>query len=71
MEDADRCRRQENLIRGFGLRWCDVSFAMGYVQLSRQLEHQVPGHTDLIYVTGSGGTFSQQSALLLASDAAL
>jgi acetyl-CoA C-acetyltransferase len=34
-------------------------------------EHQVPGPTDLIYVTGSGGTFSQQSALLLASDAAL
>ena len=33
-------------------------------------EHQVPGPTDLIYVTGSGGTFSQQSALLLASDAA-
>ena len=25
----------------------------------------------LVYVTGSGGTFSQQSALLLASDAAL
>jgi hypothetical protein len=31
----------------------------------------VPGPTDLIYVTGSGGTFSQQSALLLASGAAL
>ncbi len=34
-------------------------------------EHQVPGPTDLIYVTGSGGSFSQQSALMLASDAAL
>jgi acetyl-CoA acetyltransferase len=34
-------------------------------------EHQVPGPTDLVYVTGSGGTFSQQSALLLASGAAL
>ncbi len=34
-------------------------------------EHQVPGPTDLIYVTGSGGTFSQQSALLLGSEATL
>ena len=34
-------------------------------------EHQVPGPTDLVYVTGSGGSFSQQGALLLASDAAL
>ncbi|MEA2639878.1 MAG: hypothetical protein QOF51_1272 [Chloroflexota bacterium] len=34
-------------------------------------EHQVPGPTDLIYVTGSGGSFSQQGALLLGSDAAL
>jgi acetyl-CoA acetyltransferase len=34
-------------------------------------EHQVPGPTDLVYETGSGGTFSQQSALLLASAAAL
>ena len=32
---------------------------------------QVPGPTDLIYVTGSGGSFSQQSAMLLSSDAAL
>jgi acetyl-CoA acetyltransferase len=34
-------------------------------------EHQVPGPTDLIFVTGSGGAFSQQSAMLLASEAAL
>src|SRR5438094_565529 len=34
-------------------------------------EHQVPGPTDIIYVTGSGGSFSQQSAMVLASDAAL
>jgi acetyl-CoA acetyltransferase len=34
-------------------------------------EHQVPGPTDLIYVTGSGGSFSQQSAMLLGSEAAL
>ena len=33
--------------------------------------HQVPGPTDLVYVTGSGGSFSQQSAMLLSSDAAL
>lgn len=33
--------------------------------------HQVPGPTDLIYVTGSGGAFSQQSAMILGSDAAL
>ena len=34
-------------------------------------DHQVPGPTDLIYVTGSGGSFSQQSALLLGSEATL
>ena len=34
-------------------------------------EHQVPGPTDLVYVTGSGGAFSQQSAMLLGSEAAL
>jgi acetyl-CoA acetyltransferase len=34
-------------------------------------EHQVPGPTDLVYVTGSGGPFSQQSAMLLGSEAAL
>ena len=34
-------------------------------------DHQVPGPTDLIYVTGSGGAFSQQSAMLLGSEAAL
>jgi acetyl-CoA acetyltransferase len=34
-------------------------------------EHQVPGSTDLVYVTGSGGSFSQQSALLLGSEATL
>jgi acetyl-CoA acetyltransferase len=34
-------------------------------------EHQVPGPTDLIYVTGSGGQFTQQSALLLGSEATL
>jgi acetyl-CoA C-acetyltransferase len=34
-------------------------------------EHQVPGPTDLVYVTGSGGLFSQQSAMVLGSDAAL
>jgi acetyl-CoA acetyltransferase len=34
-------------------------------------EHQVPGPTDLVYVTGSGGSFSQQSALLLGSEVAL
>jgi len=34
-------------------------------------EHQVPGATDLIYVTGSGGAFSQQSAMLLGSEASL
>lgn len=33
--------------------------------------HQVPGPTDLIYVTGSGGSFSQQGALLLGSEATL
>jgi hypothetical protein len=31
----------------------------------------VPGPTDLIYVTGSGGLFAQQSAMLLGSEAAL
>ena len=34
-------------------------------------EHQVPGPTDLIYVTGSGGSFSQQGALLVGTEAAL
>jgi acetyl-CoA acetyltransferase len=34
-------------------------------------EHQVPGPTDVVYVTGSGGYFSQQSAMILGSDAAL
>src|SRR3954468_412871 len=34
-------------------------------------EHQVPGPTDLVYVTGSGGYFSQQAAMLLASEAAV
>ena len=34
-------------------------------------DHQVPGPTDLVYVTGSGGLFSQQSAMVLGSDAAL
>jgi acetyl-CoA acetyltransferase len=34
-------------------------------------EHQVPGPTDLVYVTGSGGSFAQQSALLLGSEATL
>ncbi len=34
-------------------------------------EHQVPGPTDLIYVTGSGGLFSQQSALLLGTESTL
>jgi acetyl-CoA acetyltransferase len=34
-------------------------------------DHQVPGPTDLIYVTGSGGSFSQQSAMVLGSEAAL
>src|SRR5438045_6619492 len=34
-------------------------------------EHQVPGPTDVVYVTGSGGYFSQQSAMVLSSDAAL
>jgi hypothetical protein len=34
-------------------------------------DHQVPGPTDLIYVTRSGGAFSQQFALLLGSEAAL
>ena len=34
-------------------------------------EHQVPGPTDLVYVTGSGGAFSQQSAMLLGSEATL
>jgi acetyl-CoA C-acetyltransferase len=34
-------------------------------------EHQVPGPTDLIYVTGSGGAFSQQSAMLVGSEAAI
>jgi acetyl-CoA acetyltransferase len=34
-------------------------------------EHQVPGPTDVVYVTGSGGTFSQQSAMILGSDATL
>lgn len=41
-------------------------------QIRRQAgEHQVPGPTDLIYVTGSGGAYSQQSAMLICSDAAL
>jgi acetyl-CoA acetyltransferase len=34
-------------------------------------DHQVPGPTDVIYVTGSGGHFSQQSAMVLGTDAAL
>jgi acetyl-CoA acetyltransferase len=34
-------------------------------------EHQVPGPTDLVYVTGSGGSFSQQGALILGSEATL
>jgi acetyl-CoA acetyltransferase len=34
-------------------------------------DHQVPGPTDVVYVTGSGGHFSQQSAMVLASDAGL
>ena len=34
-------------------------------------EHQVPGPTDLVYVTGSGGSFSQQAAMLLGSEASL
>lgn len=34
-------------------------------------EHQVPGPSDLIYVTGSGGSFSQQGALILGSEATL
>ncbi len=34
-------------------------------------DHQVPGPTDLVYVTGSGGSFSQQAAMLLGSEAAL
>src|SRR5579884_2207968 len=33
--------------------------------------HQVPGPADLVYVTGSGGYFSQQSAMVLGSAAAL
>jgi acetyl-CoA C-acetyltransferase len=31
-------------------------------------EHQVPGPTDVVYVTGSGGSFSQQGALILGSE---
>lgn len=34
-------------------------------------DHQVPGPTDLVFVTGSGGLFSQQSAMVLGSEAAL
>jgi acetyl-CoA acetyltransferase len=34
-------------------------------------EHQVPGATDLVYVTGSGGSFSQQGSLILGSEATL
>jgi acetyl-CoA acetyltransferase len=34
-------------------------------------EHQVPGPTDVVYVTGSGGSYSQQAAMVLSSDAAL
>ena len=34
-------------------------------------EHQVPGPTDLVYVTGSGGSYSQQAAMVLSTDAAL
>ena len=34
-------------------------------------DHQVPGPTDVVYVTGSGGSFSQQSAMMLGSEAAL
>ena len=33
--------------------------------------HQVPGPTDIVYVTGSGGAYAQQSAMVLASEAAL
>lgn len=41
-------------------------------QIRRQAgEHQVQGPTDLIFVTGSGGAYSQQSAMLVCSDAAL
>ncbi len=32
-------------------------------------DHQVPGPTDIVYVTGSGGSFSQQGALILGSEA--
>jgi acetyl-CoA acetyltransferase len=34
-------------------------------------DHQVPGPTDLAFVTGSGGQFSQQAAMVLGSHAAL
>jgi acetyl-CoA acetyltransferase len=33
-------------------------------------EHQVPGPTDIVFVTGSGGSFSQQAAMILGSEAA-
>src|SRR5438270_10554585 len=32
-------------------------------------DHQVPGPTDVVFVTGSGGAFSQQAAMLLGSEA--
>jgi acetyl-CoA acetyltransferase len=64
---------------GGQLSYGQASTAGGCVQVTeavRQIrrdggEHQVPGPTDVIYVTGSGGSFSQQSAMVLASDAAL
>ncbi|MSQ27323.1 MAG: thiolase family protein [Dehalococcoidia bacterium] len=34
-------------------------------------DHQVPGPTDIVMVTGSGGTFAQQSTMILGSEAAL
>jgi acetyl-CoA acetyltransferase len=34
-------------------------------------EHQVPGPTDLVYVTGSGGSYSQQAAMVLGTEATL
>jgi acetyl-CoA acetyltransferase len=41
-------------------------------QVRREADtHQVPGPTDIVLITGSGGTFSQQSAMILGSEDAL
>ncbi len=84
-EGGDRIQSQDFTFKGNlpmnthggQLSYGQASTAGGCAQVTeavRQIrrdagEHQVPGPTDLIYVTGSGGSFSQQSAMVLASAA--